>query len=51
MQQKELLNNFRNHDYKALARCITIVENELPGYEDILLSLNFENNTLISIDA
>lgn len=29
-------------DVKALARCITIVENELDGYEEILTSLKFD---------
>ena len=32
-------------DKKALARCITIVENELEGYQEILTSLKFNKNT------
>jgi LAO/AO transport system kinase len=35
-----LLQQFIRGDVKALARCITIVENELEGYEEILLSLS-----------
>ena len=36
---KQLLSQIQAGDYKALARGITHVENELPGYEDILLQL------------
>lgn len=38
----ELLNNLRKGDKKALARCITIVENELPDHEELLTALRFE---------
>jgi LAO/AO transport system kinase len=31
-------------DKKSLARCITIIENELQGYEEILASLKFNNS-------
>lgn len=37
---KEIVNSLRKGDFKSLARAITIVENELAGYEEILLSLN-----------
>ena len=37
---KELISSLRGGDFKSLARAITIVENELGGYEEILLTLN-----------
>lgn len=37
---KTLLSQIQNGDYAALARGITWVENELPGYNDILQHLN-----------
>lgn len=37
---KTLLSQIQNGDYAALARGITWVENELPGYADILQHLN-----------
>lgn len=40
-ETKELLKKLVSGDEKSLARCITIVENELEGYEDILSSLKF----------
>lgn len=40
---KNLLNRLQERDTKSLARAITIVENELEGYEDLLFQLN--NNT------
>ncbi len=36
---KQLQGQIRNGDYKALARAITMVENELPGYDELLLNL------------
>lgn len=39
----EILQKLSSGDTKALARCITIVENELDGYEDILSSLQIKN--------
>ena len=36
---KQLQAQIRDGDYKALARAITMVENELPGYEELLLNL------------
>jgi LAO/AO transport system kinase len=41
---KEILKQLASGDKKALARCITIVENELAGYEDILSSLKFSHH-------
>ncbi|MGQ0828691.1 MAG: methylmalonyl Co-A mutase-associated GTPase MeaB [Bacteroidota bacterium] len=38
---KTLIQQLQQGDKKALARCITIVENELDGYEEILTSLQF----------
>lgn len=38
---KQLIADIQAGDHKALARGITIVENNIPGYEDILLQLNF----------
>ena len=42
---KTLLKKFLSGDKKALARCITIVENDLQGAEEILTSLKFKANT------
>ena len=39
---KELLQHIRVGDKKSLARCITIVENELDGHEELLHSLTFK---------
>lgn len=36
-----LIQQLQQGDKKALARCITIVENELEGYEELLTSLKF----------
>jgi LAO/AO transport system kinase len=36
---QELLNQIQQGDTKALARCISLVENEQPGYENLLQSL------------
>ncbi len=41
---KDLLQQIINEDAKALARCISLVENESEGYEKLLLSLP-QNNT------
>jgi LAO/AO transport system kinase len=45
----ELLRQISTGDYKALARAISIVENETPGYEEILFSLNPANTPVIGI--
>ena len=36
---EELISQLKKGDKKSLARAITIVENELEGYEEILFSL------------
>ena len=41
---QEILKQLASGNKKALARCITIVENELSGYEDILSSLKFNKH-------
>jgi LAO/AO transport system kinase len=37
----DLLSTMESGDKRALARCITIVENDLPGYRELLRSLKF----------
>lgn len=44
---KKLIDQLKQGDKKALARSITIVENELEGYEELLTSLSF--NTRIPV--
>jgi len=39
-----LIQQLQQGDQKALARCITIVENELDGYEEILTTLKFNQS-------
>lgn len=39
-----LIQQLKQGDKKALARCITIVENELEGFEEILTSLEFNHH-------
>ncbi len=46
-ETKELLQKLYAGDKKALARCITIVENELEGFEEILSLLKFKKNVLL----
>lgn len=41
---KILIQKLQEGDKKALARCITIVENDLPGVQEILTSLTFNKN-------
>src|ERR1035437_2783544 len=41
---KNLIQQLQQGDKKALARCITIFENELPSYQEILTSLKFNKN-------
>ncbi len=41
---KTLIQQLQHGDKKALARCITIVENNLPGNQEILTSLKFHKN-------
>ena len=46
---QELLQQIQQHDFKALARSITLVENEHPGYETLLRSLPYSNTRIIGI--
>src|SRR6478672_3102745 len=47
MNWKELLDNAVNGDRKSLARLITLVENEHPGYDQFLQSLSLPGHTHI----
>ena len=42
---KTLVDDLQKGTIRALARGITMVENELPGYEELLTRLNFIKNT------
>lgn len=46
-KNNDILKQLASGDKKALARCITIVENELDGYENILSSLPIKNIPVI----
>jgi LAO/AO transport system kinase len=46
---QELLNQIQQGDTKALARCISLVENEQPGYENLLQSLPASPAKIIGI--
>jgi LAO/AO transport system kinase len=41
----ELVNSLHKGDRKALARCISLVENEAQGYREIMTSLRVNSNT------
>lgn len=41
-ETEDIITGINKGDRKALARAITLIENELPGYEEILLSLKQE---------
>jgi len=41
----DLLTRLQQGDSRTLARCISMIENEIPGYEDLLLSLPPQANT------
>ncbi len=46
----QLLQQIQQHNYKALARCISLVENEAEGFEDFLTQLpNTANTAIIGI--
>ncbi len=49
MNWQELLQQLQNGDAKALARCISLVENEHPGYEALLQSLPASTTKIIGI--
>ena len=44
---KDLLNHIKGGDVKSLARGISIIENEAPGYEELLLSVSANQQTKI----
>ena len=46
---QELLGQLQHGDTKSLARAISLVENEYPGYESILQSLPLSNTKIIGI--
>lgn len=49
MNWKELIPQIQNADAKTLARCISLVENEHPGYEELLQSLPSSPTKIIGI--
>jgi LAO/AO transport system kinase len=46
---RELLEKIKDGDFKALARTISLVENEHPGYEELLRLLPSSNTKIIGI--
>lgn len=42
---QELLQSIMNGDVKALSRCISLIESEVPGYEDLLQSLKIKSGS------
>ena len=46
---QELLIKLQQGDTRALARCISLVENEYPGYEDLLMSVKTSPAKIIGI--
>ncbi len=48
MSAELLIKQLQDGDKKALARCITIVENELEGYEEILTFLKFSSDVPVT---
>lgn len=49
MNWAELLSSLQQGDIRALARCISLVENEYPGYEELLRSLPPSSKKIIGI--
>lgn len=45
----QLKNDTMNGDIKSLARCISLIENEAPGYDGFLESLSFTSKPVIGI--
>lgn len=43
------LNEIREGNVKSLARCISLIENESPGYEDLLQLLPYSSTPIIGI--
>ncbi len=46
---QDLLKQIQEGNVKALARCISLVENEYPGYEEMLQSLPASTTKIIGI--
>ncbi len=46
---QQQLNEIKQGNYKTLARCISLVENEAPGYESLLEQLSFSTTPVIGI--
>ena len=46
---QDLLKQVQQGDVKALARCISLVENEQTGYEQLLISLQPSSSKIIGI--
>jgi LAO/AO transport system kinase len=46
---KNYINQFREGDFKTLARSISLIENEATGYEDLLLKLKPSSAKIIGI--
>ena len=46
---QQLMNNMVRGDFKSLARCISLVENEVPGYESFLQELPSAQTPIIGI--
>lgn len=45
----DLLEDIRKGNIKSLARCISLVENEAPGFEEMLLNLKASNTPVVGI--
>jgi LAO/AO transport system kinase len=45
----EYLQRIDQGDFKTLARCISLIENEVPGYEDMLEKLPITHTPIIGI--
>ena len=41
---KEMIQLAKEGDRRSIARCISLIENEVPGYKDLLASLTFNPN-------
>ena len=49
MNWQDLLTQLKKGEFKALARAISFVENEIPGFEDLLRSLPSSQTRIIGI--
>ncbi len=46
---QQQLNEIKQGNSKTLARCISLIENEVPGYENLLEQLHYSNTPVIGI--